>query len=504
MFMRSYLALVLLTGGQLASGQSTFLVRLDSVQDTHTGIAWAVKEVADGYLVFGQQYSHDSTGRIHVFVRKLDLQGHFLHEREFFYGDTCNVEIQEIDPITIDIGGSFVGTMTRSSSIPYELSFMLFEFDTNGDSLESHSVLNTSPFDSLTVTIRQTRTTRDDGYVMVGGHTPVNMLTKAMLLRTNAEGDTLWMQRYGADEAFNTAMGTAEFWDGGFLLTGVRFQSFVQDDCFLIRTDSLGNQLWRREFGEDASVSGAVRMTPDSNIVTWSEFKEDAWPNYWQQALLTKWDSAGSIIWQKKSHFGYNTVTMDIEVLPDNGFVCSGTSNYQALLARFDANGDSLWSRAYDAYDGPVLDVFYDVTPTSDGGFVLCGYGQQDVDDPYPGMKVMFIVKTDSFGCVVPGCQNVGVQEYELGLQDRLRVAPNPASERVNLELELPAAYVLNSPVSVIVFDAAGREVLRETVPHSGALLSHTLHVTDWPPGLYHLHLADQCKWLAGAKVVVE
>jgi hypothetical protein len=58
--------------------------------------------------------------------------------------------------------------------------------------------------------------------------------------------------------------------------------------------------------------------------------------------------------------------------------------------------------------------------------------------------------------------------------------------------------------VSVVVFDATGREMLREKVEHNGVVLSHTLHVAGWPPGLYHLHLADEKKWLAGAKVVVE
>ena len=502
---RRVLSIGFLALGVCAQGQETFLVNFDSIQNGHPGAAFSVKEVPNGYLAFGQQQSNDGTDKVHVFVRKLSSQGNLVQELEYFPGDTFNLEILSIDPIAaVDPAFSFLGVVTKLSEETPERALSLFKFDSQGDTLFTQEFMHYPPIDSTVLTARQIHALSSGGYAMVGAIDPIDIRAKALLVRLGPDGDTLWTRTYGNDSTLNEAYGFVEYYDHGFLITGYRLMSYVQDNSFLIRTDSLGHQTWRREYGNKASVHGAVRMTLDSNIVTWSEYKEEQLPFYWQSMMLTKWDSAGSVIWQRKSHYGYYSGAYDIEVLPDGGFICSGASNYAGVLARFDMNGDSLWSRSFEAFDGDDPDFLMDVTPTSDGGYILCGVGYQDWDDPHPGLATTYVVKTDSFGCVVPGCQNVGVQEYELGLQDRLHVAPNPANERVSLELELPAEYVLNGPVSVIVFDATGREVLRESVGHNGVLLSHTLHVAGWPPGLYHLHLADQCKWLAGAKVVVE
>ena len=504
---RVLIAGFLLGGGMYASAQETFLINFDSIQNGHGALSTAVEEVADGYLVFGQQFSHDSTGSIHIYVRKIGLDGHFILEREYAYGDPRHFNIGYIDPVCVDPNGGFTASVSSySDTSSYDNRMTLYRFDEQGDTLATHELIrHIPPADSIAINTFQTIPVSSGGYMTVGFFAVDSFPTKGWMVRTDVDLDSLWTRTITTPEGFNYALGAAEYFDGGFLITGYRLLPYVQDNSFLIRTDSLGNQLWRREYGEKASVNGAVRMTLDSNIVTWSEYKEEQLPLDYQQMMLTKWDSTGSIIWQKKSHYGYYSHTKDMEVLADGGYVCSASLTYLGVLARFDENGDSLWSRYYEAFDdNGQSDLLYDVNPTSDGGFILCGYGFQYLDDPHPYLATIFVVKTDSFGCVVPGCQNVGVQEYELGLQERLHVAPNPAKDRVSLELEVPAAYVLNGPVSVIVFDATGREVLRENAEHNSALLTHTLHVADWPPGLYHLHLADQCKWLAGAKVVVE
>jgi len=499
------LVISLLLGGSLnASAQETFLVNFDSVQAAHGAIAYAVKEVSDGYLVFGQEISHDSTAHIHVFVRKLDHSGTIVGEHEYSDDGSRHLNIAYIDPVCVDPNGGFTASVTSfSDTSNYDNRMSIYRFGEEGDTLATHAVIqNIPPADSNSINTYRTIAVSSGGYVTVGFWAAAGFPTMGWVVRTNADLDTLWTRTITTPTDFNYALGITEFFDGGFLITGYR--TSAEDKSFLIRTDSLGNQLWRRDYGAYASVNGAVRMTLDSNIVTWSEYKVEFLPFYYQQMMLTKWDSAGSIIWQKKSHYGYYSHTDDLEVLPSGGYICCGSSNYHGVLARFDANGDSLWSRYFEPFDNDDPDQLYDVNPTSDGGFVLCGYGFQDWDDPHPNLATIYVVKTDSFGCVVPGCQNVGVQEYELGLQDRLVVAPNPAADRVNLELALPAGYATTGAVSVVVFDATGREMLREKVEHNGVVLSHTLHVAGWPPGLYHLHLADEKKWLAGAKVVVE
>lgn len=67
--------------------------------------------------------------------------------------------------------------------------------------------------------------------------------------------------------------------------------------------------------------------------------------------------------------------------MPSGGFIAAGyTSNYtpndtDALVVRYNDDGEILWTYKYN---GPSSkeDLFYKVLPTSDGGFVMCGYSR--------------------------------------------------------------------------------------------------------------------------------
>jgi len=57
--------------------------------------------------------------------------------------------------------------------------------------------------------------------------------------------------------------------------------------------------------------------------------------------------------------------------------------------------------------------------------------------------------------------------------------------------------------VQAVLLDAQGRGVLRNTTP-SNSTIQGRLDVSALHSGIYYLHLRDDQKWLAGAKVVVE
>ena len=252
-------------------------------------------------------------------------------------------------------------------------------------------------------------------------------------------------------------------------------------------------------------------MTTDSNIVTWSTYRNPGWWFKEYDMQLTKWNDSGVVLWEKHVLFSSGSWATDMEVLPNGEIIAVGWYNGTltstlmgvAALSRFTADGDSIWIRTYLLFDHAHYP--YDVKATSDGGFILCGQTYQDTTGPTPGLTTMFVIKTDSFGCVVPGCQNVGVQEYELGLQQHLVVSPNPAHDRVSFSLVLPQGYAPQGAVRVVLLDATGRQVMEEVVERIGNSLSHTFNLPpSTPSGLYYLHLRDERRWLAGSKVVVE
>ncbi len=316
-------------------------------------------------------------------------------------------------------------------------------------------------------------------------------------------GDTLWVKRYGTPIEAPVALGVAEYTDGGFLLTGYGTPPGNFNMSFLIRTDASGNEIWRRNYGNNASVGGAVRIAADGGIITWSEYRDPTWPNwYWQQMMLTKWNATGNVVWQKRSHYNNYVNTYDFEILPDGSMIATGTALLEAVLAKFSPTGDSLWSRSFTPTHGGSY--LYDVQPTSDGGFVATGetFKYDPIDTQFQTNQIIWVVKTDSLGCVVPGCQNVGVHEYALDLNEHLSVWPNPVNDRINLTFTPPPEFTATGKLRVVLLDATGKQVLEASFAPSTEQFN--LSAVGLAPGVYHLHLSDAKKWLAGRTIVKE
>lgn len=146
----------------------------------------------------------------------------------------------------------------------------------------------------------------------------------------------------------------------------------------------------------------------------------------------------------------------------------------------------------------------YGANPTSDGGLVMTGLAKQGEFDPQPFLASMWLLKVDEHGCVVPGCQTVGVSEYAADLNKYFSLWPNPvqAGNPINFSFEPPEDYIPDGDLRAVLLDALGREVITQTF--ASAQKQFDVKKTELPSGIYHLHLTDQRSWLAGAKVVVE
>lgn len=97
----------------------------------------------------------------------------------------------------------------------------------------------------------------DGGYIVVGLTSSFGVATTSSiwLLRTDANGDTLWTKTFGSTND-NEGYSVRQCIDGGFILTGDIYESGSK--IFLIKTDSLGNI--------DSTVS-VINTTPKKNKI---------------------------------------------------------------------------------------------------------------------------------------------------------------------------------------------------------------------------------------------
>jgi hypothetical protein len=499
------IAMMILLGGCLsASAQEGFIIHLNALQAGRSGTGISVREVPDGYLVFCRQFSHDGSFRQHAFTRLLNASGTLLGEHEYSYGDARDYDIGYIDAVADDGNGSHLAIVNEGWN--YGDTTFIYRFDEAGSRTYREPMLVYPALDSVTAVVRQSRKAMDDGFVL-GGFWNRPGDTQAFLIRLSSDLDTLWTKRIGLVSQDEIILGLAEYTDGGFVLTGYRQATSIFNSSFLIRTDASGNPLWTRYYGGTAGQNGAVRVTSDGGIVTWSNYRESNWPSEYRQLMLTKWNAAGDIVWQRKSHYGFYSSSRDLEVLPDGSFIgtaYNAAAGMNGMLCKFSHQGDSLWTRGYQVASGPHY--LNDITPTSDGGFVCTGEANRTmpIDAAFQQSQTIYVLKTDSVGCVVPGCQNVGVQEYVMDLNGHLRILPNPVRDVLRAELELPTGTQLQGAVRAVLLNAQGQQVHAWPMRRSNDQVVLKEDISAMQVGVYFLHIADAERWLAGGKVVVE
>lgn len=297
--------------------------------------------------------------------------------------------------------------------------------------------------------------------------------------------------------------------DGKWYVCGKGNQAPYYNHPVLLRSDTLGQQIWRRSLPD---LGNFVSMIPlqDHGVLGLGIIGHH--PDSAGFALALKYDSNGTEVWRKELfqtdddtwpawfHAGYENQDSSLVLA---GWYRSIAMRDQGLLVKVDKNGDTLWHRFYSHYPGAAYEkdqIFWDVKPTSDGGMVLTGETNSD-DYPY---AQLWLLKLDSMGCLVPGCGSVGVQEYTDLFHGKLVVAPNPASERVSLALDLIEGIEVSGQVRAMLLDATGRVVLEHAVQQNLNKLSAVLDVSALSSGTYYLHLRDAKRWLAGSKMIVE
>ena len=246
------------------------------------------------------------------------------------------------------------------------------------------------------------RQTADGGYIIAGETNSFGAgSTDVYLVRTNSNGDTLWVKAYGGTGA-EFGYEVQETNDGGFIITG-RTTSFGAGaaDVFLIKTNSIGDIVWSKTYGGVLDDFGySVQQTTDNGyIVTgWTQnFGIGGTDLY-----LIKTDVNGDTLWTRTFRGTSGDYGRSVKQTNDGGYIVAGYTNSfgaggnDIYLLKTDSNGDSLWTKAFG---GTGADYAYSVVQTADLGYAVVGstnsFGQANTNDN------IYVVKTDALGSMV-------------------------------------------------------------------------------------------------------
>jgi hypothetical protein len=211
------------------------------------------------------------------------------------------------------------------------------------------------------------------------------------LRKINEEGDTIWTRLYLSELGNQMIMDYCrQLPDKGFICTGQDDYVDAYPDIVLLRTDSIGNELWRAFYGWNTADKG-FKVLPTYNgsyiISGYTYLPEDM---YSGDALLIKTNSLGVMLWCRtpgnpEYRDGYGSVT----IAPDGNYVFGYThavyqgppypvpeSYCKIKFIKFDQNGDTIWERMYgNAFQ---INMLRNIITLHDGSFMAVGYANSD------------------------------------------------------------------------------------------------------------------------------
>jgi len=333
------------------------------------------------------------------------------------------------------------------------------------------------------------------------------------LAKLDANGEEEWVRIYDIAESNEYGYCVLLLPDGGFLVTGrANGSGAYLGQAWILRTDANGDTLWTDIWGEH-TVNWARRslfINDSLKVLTYGRIHPDSsrGPHiltYDMNGILTRETLVQELEDEKAPDMCFSTL--------DDCFTL--ITSYHPQIAHVDDLGNLLWSGYLPGYG---FNYGVSINGTMDGGYVYGGYNTPNPDHPWEQVSGM-IVKYSSSGGVQWGdyiyeedCAEINsVRQlsqggyiaagmswsFELGARGLLiRYAPEVGIEEGST---LPASVILRNPspnpfttnlsigyslpesmhISLSVFDLSGRMVgeLEEAVLPSGD------HTSIWSPG---------------------
>jgi len=342
----------------------------------------SVAPVSDGYVVAG---GLGDASDFDLAVLKFDLLGQVCWTKRYVFG----LYVQELAQAMVPVGDGGFAICGFSWERGDSGDAWLARIDSQGDTLWAKGIGRGR--EDVACDLVQT----SDGGFAAAGYiwTCDSLMYDVFLVRTDADGDTLWTRSWGG-QYFDIASGIVQTPDGGFMLAGYTdsygggYRNF-----WVLRTDADGDTLWTRTYGGASNEECSSIARTSDNCYVLAGYTQ----SYGAGRLdyyLVKIDDSGNVLWTRTYGGANDDWAYSVRQTFDGGYaVCgynqSGTT--AAWLVKTDANGETLWTRTYNP-EGNACEG-YCVRQTPDSGYVITGAG---------GGNVLVLIKTDTRGYATP------------------------------------------------------------------------------------------------------
>ena len=315
--------------------------------------------------------------------------------------------------------------------------------------------------------------TPDHGFIITGRNG-----LGTFILKTDSLGNEIWRKTYhpyGTISAHSAGTAVCCTNDNGYMIAGTYDYNPTWGDThfiFIIKLNALGDSLWGGLFNQYVfQVTSSVHQTADSGYIiggSMSLYGYDATFGY-----IIKTNETGDTAWTRSYGSNSESIYTSLQVMESGDYIACGKANIGSedhiLLERIGQEGDLQWSRIFPMGSNSMA---WSVRAATDGGSVLCG---RTITSPQTNYNIV-LLKTDINGTLTT--INDQLQKTSFGLN----IFPNPCSSFVQLSYRIEES----GPVRIEILNCLG-VILKTHINFDNNVGSHTilLPVDDLVPGIY-------------------
>lgn len=355
-----------------------------------------------GYIVTGVTFIKGA-GKGDVWVLRIDSSGNLIWDKTFggpYYDEGHSIQY-------ISDGGYIVAGFTGlEESCQDGTDCWVIKLDPNGNLLWDKTAGQYGVRDEA----YSTQQTSDGGYIVTGivseDKEIINANNNVLTLKFDSIGNLIWDKIFSGtydDHAYSIQQTS----DGGYIIGGsTNSKGAGNMDAWIVKLDPSGDPMWDRTFGDILNdtffsiqqITGENKI-PEINVgYIAAGYTEGGYLPGRMCVLVVKFDSNGSIIWNKTFSKGIDSCAKLIQNTLDGGYIIAGWTslndigNFDAWILKLDSSGNLLWDKTFG---GMGQDDAYSVQQTFDGGYIVAGRTTK-----YGGLDC-WIFKLDSEGNLI-------------------------------------------------------------------------------------------------------
>lgn len=279
--------------------------------------------------------------------------------------------------------------------------------------------------------------TKDGGYIIAGlsnstpqtPPSPTSGTESFLVIKTDSFGSVIWKRELGGSKS-DWANSVQETFDGGYIAVGISASTDGDiinpkgnEDCYVVKFDSLGNIEWQKNFGgSNWDQATSVIQTPDSNFIIsgyTSSLDGDLSNIYRNNSSFAAWifklNTTGSIIWQRIFDGTSNDYAESI-INSENSQLVAVITSYSSdgdftighkgggsdcYVLKLDSIGNTVWLKSYG---GVLNEMSGSIIKCNDNGYLLSCWSQSwdgDIENVPAGVSAgSWVVKIDSLGII--------------------------------------------------------------------------------------------------------